>query len=482
MQTGKDLYQAHKLMQQRMGMALLQAEPDVPESPMRRLNTAMLIGLVLAVVVAAGFGIWGLIKPGNATKLTEPGQLLVEEETGAAYVYSEQEGKLLPVANYVSGRLLLDGSAEVKSRNVTAASLAKFSRGRMVGIPGAPSSLPDKKRLIRGPWSVCVAADGSGRPYVSLVGGQNVGGTPLSGSTAMVVGTGQQTYVVWNNQKFEVPQPLVRVVSNGGRPRQMPASWLNAIPTGPPFTTPSIPDRGKVTTAPGGRRGRIGWIYTVPAVAGAEARWYVLLADGLAPILHTQAEMLRQDPASKTAYGRAPVTPFQIDAATANATPVSKTELRVGGLPTTMPRMISPAASAPLCAVYANADKGSTRATITVGNSLPLPAPRTSGNTQENVSQVLLPPGGAALVGLLPGEGQLGSITNYYLITDQGIRFGLPTADVLGKLGYAAQDASPLPSHLIHLVPPGPDLDPAAARNPVQVTAPGPLTSPSPQQ
>lgn len=36
MQTRKDLYQAHRLMMQRLGMALLQAEPDVPESPMRR--------------------------------------------------------------------------------------------------------------------------------------------------------------------------------------------------------------------------------------------------------------------------------------------------------------------------------------------------------------------------------------------------------------------------------------------------------------
>ncbi|QFY06299.1 type VII secretion protein EccB [Nonomuraea phyllanthi] len=471
MQTSKDLYQAHKLMQQRMGMALLQAEPDVTESPMRRLNTAMLIGLVLAVVVAAGFGIWGLIKPGNATKLTDPGQLLVEEETGATYVYSQQDGKLLPVANYVSGRLLLDGSAEVKSRNVTAASLAQFSRGKMVGIPGAPATLPDKKRLVRGPWSVCVSTDASGRPYVSLVGGQNVGGAPVDRSTAMVVGTAQQTFVVWNNEKFEVPQQLARVVSNGGRPRQMPASWLNAIPTGPPFATPSIPGRGKSATAPGGRRGRIGQIYAVPAVAGAEARWYVLLADGLAPIGNTQAELLRQDPASKAAYGKNPVTMIQIDAATANATPLSKTDLRVGGLPTTMPKMMSPAPSSPLCAVYADADKGSMRATITVGNTLPLPAPRSSDNAQENVSQVLLPPGGAALVGLLPGEGQLTSIANYYLITDQGRRFGLPTADVLGKLGYTEKDAAPLPSHLIHLVPPGPDLDPAAARNPVQVTA-----------
>ena len=56
--------------------------------------------------------------PGNATKLTEPGQLLVEEESGATYVYSAKQRRLLPVANYVSARLVLD-AGEVRTRSVT---------------------------------------------------------------------------------------------------------------------------------------------------------------------------------------------------------------------------------------------------------------------------------------------------------------------------------------------------------------------------
>ncbi len=108
MQTQKDLYQAHRLMTQRLGLALMRGEPDLPESPMRRQTVATFAGILVAVLVTAAFGIWGLLSPGNATKLTDPGQLLIEEETGASYVYNQQTGRLQPVANYVSARLLLD--------------------------------------------------------------------------------------------------------------------------------------------------------------------------------------------------------------------------------------------------------------------------------------------------------------------------------------------------------------------------------------
>ncbi len=71
MQTRKDLYQAYRLMQQRLGQALLQGEPDVAESPMRRHTLATFCGVLLSVLLLAVFGIWGVIKPGGATKLTE---------------------------------------------------------------------------------------------------------------------------------------------------------------------------------------------------------------------------------------------------------------------------------------------------------------------------------------------------------------------------------------------------------------------------
>ncbi|TDD31033.1 type VII secretion protein EccB [Nonomuraea terrae] len=466
MQTQKDLYQAHRLMTQRLGLALLQGEPDLPESPMRRHNVATFAGILIAVLVVAGFGIWGLIKPGNATKLTDAGQLLVEEETGASYVYNQQESKLQPVANYVSARLLLD-SQDIKVRTVSAESLAPFARGHKVGIQGAPDSLPKRERLVKAPWSACVteAPDASGvrRPYVTLIGGISVSGTPV-GDEALVVSDGQQTWLLWANQRMRVTN-VDRLTDQ--TPRRVPASWINAIPSGVDFAAPKVLQRGKKVAGPGGRTARVGHVYKVASVAGSAERWYVLLADGLAPITQTQAILLLQDPAIKTVYGNRPARETPIDAATANAMKASAQRPMESGLPATLPRFRTPGVSSPLCAVYDNTMKGSTKAVLTTGGNLSIPPPAT-GAGPEKVDQVLLPPGTAALAGTLPGDGQLSAVQQYSLITDQGRRFRLASADVVGKLGYEAADAAPVPAHLLRLIPEGPALDPAAARMPVQ--------------
>ncbi|GAA1512198.1 type VII secretion protein EccB [Sphaerisporangium rubeum] len=468
MQTRRDLYQAHRLMTQRLGMALLQGEPDVPESPMRRHNVAMFCGVLVAVLVTAAFGVWGLLRPGGATALTEPGTLIVEEGTGATYVYSKAEERLIPVANYTSARLLL-GTATVTVRTVSPASLAGFSRGTLVGIAGAPESLPAPDRLVRGPWSACVAettgSGGARRPYVTLVGGMAVGGRPF-GNGAMVADDGQQSWVILADRRMRIGDAGVRALT-ASRPRQVPASWLNALPIGPDFTGPRVAGRGKRMRGPDGLPSAVGRVYTVPAVTGGDARWYVLLRDGLAPISQTQATLMLQDPASQAAYGRGRMRPLEVDAARANAFPQSRTSLAADGLPATMPRIETPDPAAPLCAVYADTEKGSTRASLTIGGRLAMPAPAAAGADPDHVDQVLLPPGGAVLAGLLPGDGQAQAVRDHWLITDQGRRFALASADVLAILGYDAAHVTPVPAHLLHLIPEGPALDPAAARVPV---------------
>ncbi|WP_101783753.1 type VII secretion protein EccB [Nonomuraea indica] len=469
MQTRKDLYQAHRLMMQRLGMALLQAEPDVPEPPMRRHTVAMFCGILIAVLVTAGFGIWGMLKPGNATKLTDPGQLLVEDESGAKYVYSQQEKKLLPVANYVSARLLLD-TPDVKVRNVSAASLANFDRGPLVGIPGAPDSLPAKDKLVKGPWSVCVGETtdtaGVGKTYVTLVGGMNVGGTPIGEGAMVVRDEQQQGWVIWGDQKMKVGSEGINALG-ATVVRKVPAAWINAIPDGSDFRFPSIPNRGAAVRGPDDRTRRIGQIFQTPGMAGGADRWYVLLKDGLSPITVTQATLLLNDAASKKAYGSGRVVPITIDPATANAA-LSKTSMLGGGLPTTMPKVITPAANAPLCAVYADTQRGSTKATITSGATISIPVPPATGN-QEQFDQIVMPNGGAAVVGLLPGEGQLRSVNTYYLVTEQNRRFPLQTGAQVETLGYDATAVAPLPAPLLHMIPEGSRLDPAAAQAPVKV-------------
>src|SRR5690606_11991303 len=116
-------------------------------------------------------------------------------------------------------------------------------------------------------------------------------------------------------------------------------------------------------------------------------------------------------------------------------------------------------------------EKGSTKAVLTTGSRVGIPTPAT-GAGAEKVDQVLLPPGSAVLAGTLPGDGQLSSVQQYSIITDQGRRFQLLSPDLVGKLGYETKDVAPVPANLLRLIPDGPVLDAAAARTPVQEVQP----------
>ena len=287
----------------------------------------------------------------------------------------------------------------------------------------------------------------------------------------MVADDGQQSWVILADRRMRVSASGVRALTSE-RPRQVPATWLNALPIGPDFRGPRVPGVGKRVRGPDGRASFVGRVYSVPGVTGGDARWYVQLADGLATLTKTQATLLLQDPASKRAYGRNRVRAIEVDAARVNATPQSRTSLAVEGLPPTIPKVSTPDPAAPLCTVYTDTAKGSTRARLTIGTRMRIPVPPDDTSDQDHFDQVVLPPGSAVLAGLLPGEGQLSAVQNYSLITEQGRRFALASDDLLAKLGYQPEQVAPLPAQLLHLIPEGPALDPATARNPVPITHP----------
>jgi hypothetical protein len=76
--------------------------------------------------------------------------------------------------------------------------------------------------------------------------------------------------------------------------------------------------------------------------------------------------------------------------------------------------------------------------------------------------RVALPPGKVALVRSPPG--------GFLLVADVGMRFAVPSAQVLPTLGFGAADAVEVPAGLVNRIPAGPTLDPEAAGG----TGPGP--------
>jgi type VII secretion protein EccB len=465
MQTRRDLYQAHKLMMQRVGLALLQGEPDIPESPMRRLSVAAFSGAMVAVLIGAIFGVWGLLSPGGAQGLDSGDKIIIEKETGTKYVYDTNGKRMLPVLNYASAKLALNAT-NPEQRVVSRKSLAKFVRGPMIGIPGAPDSLPDPDHLVKKPWSVCVrngsTKTGGTGSVSSLVAGRDVGGKNIGRNQAVAVQSAGQIYVVWHNQRMRMTLPPTQAVSiTHGQPTQVSQTWLSPIEQGADFAPPHVLNRG-VRMRNVSPTARVGQVYR--ASFGGATNWYVLLQDGFARISDTQGWLLLAEPAATVAYPGQQAVPLSTTVATANSLQSSKNVFDPR-LPPTLPNFVPWDGSTPLCYVYAHSDQGSTTAQLTIGGSLPnAPAGGSQGTT---VDQVVLPPGGAALVGVLPGEGQLNAINNWFIVNDAGISFPLASKDTVQKLGYDVKNAAPVPKQVMALIPTGPLLDPKAATNPV---------------
>ncbi|MBW8485255.1 type VII secretion protein EccB [Actinomadura parmotrematis] len=472
MQSRRDLYQAHRLMQQRVGLALLQGEPDIAESPMKRLSVGAFSGVMVALVVVAVFGIWGLLSPGGARGLDQPGKLIIEKETGTKYVYDATTKKMFPVANYASAMLALN-SDKVETRSVSRKSLARFARGPMIGIVGAPDSLPDTKSLVRGPWSVCVreapAANGVKRNFTALAAGTKVGGRPLGDDEAAVVQTAGIPWVIWKDHRMQmgIGAAQVTAVTGGPTAAEVPASWLNAIPAAGAFKAPDVPGRGTPRSGPGGRPARVGQVFKADTGDGRPL-WYVMLRDGLAQISQTQAQLLLRDPVTTQAYGGQTVQALPVDVASAQQA-ASATRLLDDKLPPNLPKFLAWDPATPLCTVF---PVGSSTGRLTVGGSLPAPSTGTLGagsaGSATSVDQMVLPPGGASLISLVPTGSTTGTGSgSLSLVNDQGVRYALPSADVAKKLGYDAGKAAPVPASVIQLIPSGPALDPALARQPV---------------
>jgi len=442
-QSRRDLFQAHRLMTQRASLALLRGEPDIPDQPLRRLNVATFTGVLVAVIVMALFLIWGLLGHGGSSLQDQPGTLIIDKQTGQAYVFCR--GRLVcPVVNYASARLALRSQA-VTQQTVSQAALSKFARGPLIGIPGLPQPLPEASLLVRQPWSVCTrtAVGLAGQQTTTtLAGGIQTGGTPLGGRALLATALGQD-WVVWDAQRMLIQRDLLSALPASPQPVSVPSVWLAALPQGPNFAPPPVPDQGALVPGPTGVPVHVGQTYQ--ATLAGITHYYVMLRDGLAPISQAQVTLLASMP-------DAPKTVLLANSQVTGHT--SASTVPAGGLPATMPAFATPSSSAPWCVVYAGPGRQLTRQVETGGQ---VPAGGAPTGIPGDVDQVALPPGKGALVGVGPGHP-----VSYFLVAG-GRRYALASTEVAGMLGYNLSQAEPLPAGVVDLIPPGPALDPAQA-------------------
>jgi ESX secretion system ATPase EccB len=240
---------------------MLRADPDTPHTPQRRFTIGWVCGLILGMLAVAAVGVYGVISPGGSTSWQQPGALIVEDETGSRYLYLD--GKLRPVLNYTSARLIAGGPPTVVK--VSANSLRGVPHGLPVGIEAAPDQLPDVKRLAGGFWETCSGTrpdpTGASQPFVTVWVGTAGTGQPLGQSSGLIVRAPKgQVYLAWGGQRLRIPSTdvLGALGYAAATPYPVGWAWLNVLPAGPDLAAPDVPGRGQpgplVAGAPTGSR------------------------------------------------------------------------------------------------------------------------------------------------------------------------------------------------------------------------------------
>jgi type VII secretion protein EccB len=475
-QTRRDQVQAHRFVATRVQSALLQGEPDPAETPLRRIGVATFSSIMVAVLVIAGFGIFGLLRPGEKQGWTQPGTLIVEKETGSRFIYDPADGAVHPVLNYASARLILN-TPTVTVRLFSRASLAAAPRGPVRGLAGLPDALPDSDGLVRGPWTICSSPPSvpDGAPVSTVSVGFAAAGEHVATGRALLVRALDQTttgtfYLVWNDTRLEIKEPGSALAGLGyarAAAIDVDAAWINSVPPGPDLAAPIVPNLGVATDYQiGGQQVRLGQVEKVPAEGGVPDQYYLVLPDGLAQISATAALLLLSNINERRAYpGQIPVA-NEIQRADISLARTSPTRVLPDGYPDAVPALVNPTAGGgrrTVCSAYTDTSGASTAVRVSLADSAPgVRAGSVGGGTVPGrAGQVVLPPGKAAVVRLLPHEGQASE--SLYLVTDVGAKYPVPSAEVLSVLGYGGVQPVPVPNSIVELVPTGPALDPARA-------------------
>ncbi len=452
MQSRKDLLHAHRLMTQRAALALLRGEPDVPDQPLRRLNVGTFAGILVGVIVAGIFGIWGLLFHG-APSLSSEASVIIDKQTGAPYIWCENDKKhICQELNYASALLALQTpSAPVQTVNQS--SLTGIPPGPLLGIRGLPSDLPTAGLLVKQPWSVCTQSQfghvGGVQTTTALAAGFQPGGQPTGTSLLLVEDNSTlQDWVIGNDLRMPIQPNTMRSLFPGIQPVPVPSVWLNAVNQGAFFQAPTITDQGQFVTGPTQTKVRVGTLYQ----NGADPPQYYATTDNgsLAPITQTQESLLAIEPGSLQPQTLVPSQLTNVSAALAR-----------DGLPATDKNAVRAQSNAELCVVYSGGGQ-------TLGMQV-----ETGGQMPSGGQATDAPPGSGLVdeVAVKGGEGALvkesGSSVSYILVTD-GHRYALANTSVPGFLGYSTSQAVRLPANIVDLIPVGPGFDPAQANEPPQ--------------
>ncbi|WP_162145961.1 type VII secretion protein EccB [Glycomyces tenuis] len=492
MRSRREQVDAHRFITSRMNQALVLANPDSVERPLRRIGVSIFVSVMIMVLIFAGFAIAALLNKGNEDPVI--GSIITVKGTQAIYVYTYAPGdeeagepaKLWPVANYTSALLLLqpyDGEPPVQ--DLKPESLEGVPRGFPIGITGAPAEPPPPDSLLQSEnWNACTMPAEEGSKDSHMLTQLVVEDLPapewlgqdqwLLARTAVADPAEQDLYLLWNDRKYEIQDERVLNVLDLQRAESIPLNedMLKTIPSGAALAAEPGEGFGTDSGVSTDEHGVLQYGQTVEA--GEEL--FVLMQDGangdeFAEITETERRLLQDETGLDTL-----TIPAQVKNDTGAQAAYGSDDF-----PQDVEELwtVDPARFA-VCAVF-DPDLSKDEAKISIAMYETAPKTMTDaaesmdinseGDIVSNVpgqtAQPVLPPGTAALVSAQSSPGQtIQGIT--YLVDSLGYRYGLVDVGETGStkklLGYGDVESVGVPESMLSLIPKGPSLDPTVAK------------------
>lgn len=500
MRSRREQVEAHRFITSRMNQALVLANPDSIERPLRRIGVSIFASFMVMVVIFGGFAVATLFGKGNdAPQLNH---IIQVKGTSAIYVYTTASGgdpspsnpaKLWPVTNYTSALLLLQPyQGDPPTQSLKPTSLKDVPRGFMVGIDNVPAQPPTAEELLQDQdWNACsmpreVGSIDSHQLTQLVVTDMDAPSQWLGDDKWVLVKTAVDTslgqepvyYLLWNDRSYRVEDlnDLNALGMNTNQAIPVNENVINTILPGSPLSVeiPSYFGEASTEGVQSDQGGVVAYGYPLD-IAG---NYYVLLetpdlGDELAPITETQKDLLQArygtpitvNPTALTTYGAQAV----YGAANFPTASLSETVWKPSGE--------RPA----LCSVYDPADQedGQTKISIALYDSAPsiltenakaveiTPEGEIFSSVEGLTAQTVLPPGRAVLADSRTNSGATVQ-SNTYLVDSLGFRFGLvdegQTDATQALLGYSEVESVSVPDTMIQMIPKGADLDPYEAR------------------
>lgn len=509
--TTKSQVQAYRFVLRRMQSALVRKDAVMLHDPMRTHSRATIVGVCLAALGLLGFLIWGILSP-KPTVPNEAG-IVIGKPSGQVYVLmTEPRKQLVPVFNLASARLFLYAQTQPKNGEpATAAStntapqvydptfvddneLRDQPRTRKVGIFDGPDLLPSKDQRIESQWTVCDQyqlnkdlpdkASENNIETTVIAGVTDLGAELTEDKSLLVQAENGDVYLVYRapssandptartvRAKVDLEQGYIQTALGvkDGDVRDITTGLLNAIPEKAALESPVIPgiddeaepDPDLVSPE---LDLDVGAVFSVQRT-GQDRQYYVVKRDGIDEIKETTGDLIRykQDINSGDIPSKSPqlVTDSEeVDSIDDSTFPDQRTEVLLAEN--------FPVACLSWSATGVDANDEE-RTTVRVGRQVPgVPGGGKAGSKWVNVStpgstgirveHFYMPPGRGAVVrqATSPEDFASGPIT---LVSDRGVKYGIPDKGTLGALGLADPQAVPAPQAILSLLPDGSSLD-----------------------